>query len=44
MKKSIIEKLKEYELAQVVCYVRILGETVPLSKRDILKIFGYKVE
>jgi hypothetical protein len=42
-KRNIIERLlNDYTPNQVVCYVKILGEKVPISREEALQIFGYK--
>jgi len=43
-KRTILDKLRNYQSQQVVCYVTILGEKIPLSKNDILHVLGCKEE
>lgn len=44
-KKTVCDKLREnYEKAQVVTYVTILGETVSVSREEALGLFGCRVE
>lgn len=40
---DILEKLQDYKEGEVVCRVTILGEEVPVSREDALRLFGCKI-
>ena len=43
-KRNMCDRLREdYEKGEVVGYVEILGETIPLSRDEALRIFGCHV-
>ncbi len=42
-KKGIKEKLMKFSANQVVTYVTIIGEKVPISRDEALGLFGCKI-
>lgn len=40
MTENICDKLRKYTKGEIIAYVTILGETVPISRDEALMIFG----